>query len=135
MAELKELEDYQYDFPLEVEESEASDLTETLLIEEEIVLPSSPARRLKHVSTVEKLIVVMLMGAAIGLSLLTIQIRTQISTTEKNITTIQADTADNREEAAALEQQKSELSRTDRVKEIAEKKGLIMNDDNLRNVK
>ena len=37
--------------------------------------------------------------------------------------------------ATQLQQEKSELSRSDRLKEIAEKAGLSINDDNLRKVK
>lgn len=40
-----------------------------------------------------------------------------------------------RKTATQLQQEKSELSRSDRLKEVAEKAGLSINDANLRKVK
>ncbi len=39
------------------------------------------------------------------------------------------------QEKTSLVQEKNELSRTERIKKIAEEKGLSINDDNLRKVK
>ena len=41
----------------------------------------------------------------------------------------------NEKEITRLQQEKNELSKADRIKQIAEKLGLSINDDNLRKVK
>ena len=51
-----------------------------------------------------------------------------ISIVENEITT-------NEKEITRLQQEKNELSKADRIKQIAEKLGLSINDDNLRKVK
>ena len=62
-------------------------------------------------------------------------LRTNISGAEKEITSIQTEIKDKKQEKTSLEQEKNELSRTERIKQIAEEKGLSINDDNLRKVK
>lgn len=135
MAELKKMNDFPYDLPLEVEVPQTTEQPSPIAEpSEDISIPFSPEKRLRRVSTMEKIIVALLIMAAITVSVATIQLRTTISTTEKTISSIQAETETQQEEAERLEQQKSELSRTDRIKEIAEEKGLTINDDNLRKV-
>ena len=58
-----------------------------------------------------------------------------ISGVEKAITTIQTEITQKNQEKTSLVQEKNELSRTERIKKIAEEKGLSINDDNLRKVK
>lgn len=131
MAELKKLNELPYDYiPVESPEE--------VTIEDQqpaIDYPVSPAKRLKHVSLLEKGMVAFLVVAAVILSVVTIQVRTSISKTEKEITSIQAELLTKEADTTRLQQEKSELSRTDRLKEIAEKAGLSVNDDNLRKVK
>lgn len=62
-------------------------------------------------------------------------LRTNISGVEKAITTIQTEITQKNQEKTSLVQEKNELSRTERIKKIAEEKGLSINDDNLRKVK
>ncbi|MBO0483082.1 cell division protein FtsL [Candidatus Enterococcus courvalinii] len=130
MAELKRAHEYPYDFPDMVDQAEQ--LPDS---SQEIVLPQSPARRLKRISNLEKLVISGLIVALISLSVLTIMLRTNISGAEQAITSIQADITEKKTEKTTLEQEKNELSRTERVKQIAEEKGLSINDDNLRKVK
>ncbi len=70
----------------------------------------------------------------IGLSVVMVNYRNEINKTQNEITSIQTgiDAKKNSDTVAA---RKSELSRSDRLKEIAEKAGLSINDDNLRKVK
>ena len=62
-------------------------------------------------------------------------LRTNISGVENEITTIQTKIDKKNVEKTSLVQEKNELSRTERIKKIAEEKGLSINDDNLRKVK
>jgi cell division protein FtsL len=71
----------------------------------------------------------------IGLSVVMVNYRNEISKTQNEITSIQTDIDAKEKTATQLQQEKSELSRSDRLKEIAEKAGLSINDDNLRKVK
>lgn len=98
-------------------------------------IPASPARRLKRVSRLEKLIGSLLVVAMIALAVLTIYVHTDISQLEHEISQIEAESGQKAEEKVRLEQEKAELSKTERIKEIAEKQGLKINDDNLRTVK
>jgi len=73
--------------------------------------------------------------SVIALCVLTVMLRTNISGMEKQIGALQVEYNEKNQEKISLEQEKSELSRTERVKKIAEEKGLSINDDNLRKVK
>ena len=103
MAELKKMQDYEYDLPELVDQPEQQMPDSSS--NQEIILPQSPAKRLKQISA------------------------------EKEITSIQTEINDKKQEKTSLEQEKNELSRTERIKQIAEEKGLSINDDNLRKVK
>ncbi|HAP6957598.1 TPA: cell division protein FtsL, partial [Enterococcus faecium] len=98
-------------------------------------LPQSPAKRLKQISALEKIAVASVAIAIVALCVLTVMLRTNISGAEKEITSIQTEINDKKQEKTSLEQEKNELSRTERIKQIAEEKGLSINDDNLRKVK
>ena len=71
----------------------------------------------------------------IALAVLTIYVRTDISQLEHEISQIEAESSQKAEEKSAWIEEKAELSKTERIKEIAEKQGLKINDDNLRTVK
>lgn len=132
MAELKKVQQYPYDLQeIELPEQPLPDSPS----EKEIVLPQSPAKRLKQISIFEKLAVVCIAFSVIALCVLTVMLRTNISGMEKQIGALQVEYNEKNQEKISLEQEKSELSRTERVKKIAEEKGLSNNDDNLRKVK
>ncbi|KAF1301343.1 MULTISPECIES: cell division protein FtsL [Enterococcus] len=134
MAELK-AHDYGYTEPL-IEQPQPNKSAQTPPERPEIIeVPHSPARRLKRISKLEKLIGAILFAAIIGLAVLTIYVRTDISQLEHDVSLIQAETTQQNEETTRLEQEKSELSKTERIKKVAEKQGLTINDDNLRKVK
>ena len=100
-----------------------------------IKIPASPARRLKRISRLEKIIGVLLLLSVIGLAILTVYVRTDISQLEHEVSQIEAATAEKGQEKIRLEQEKAELTTTERIKEVAEKQGLKINDDNLGTVK
>lgn len=77
----------------------------------------------------------MLLVAIIGIAVLTIQVRTSITQMTNEITETQATIQEKEESALKLEQQKNELSKADRIKDVAKSKGLSDNLDNIRNVK
>ncbi|MBO0452789.1 cell division protein FtsL [Candidatus Enterococcus murrayae] len=95
----------------------------------------SPGDRLKKITRVEKFAVLAFLVMLIGLSIVMVNYRNEISKTQNEITSIQTDIDAKEKTATQLQQEKSELSRSDRLKEIAEKAGLSINDANLRKVK
>ncbi|MFV0558465.1 MAG: cell division protein FtsL [Enterococcus sp.] len=134
MAELK-VHDYGYDYQPNNEEPQQQPAPISTERPEIIVVPASPARKLKRISRLEKSIGILGILLFLLLSVLTIYLRTDISQVEHDVTVIQAKTTQKQEEATRLEQEKSELSKTDRIKKVAEKQGLTITDDNLRKVK
>ena len=83
----------------------------------------------------EKLIGVVLVCATIGIVIATIQVRTTIVQTMNDITETQAVIKEKEDNALKLEQERSELSKSDRIKDVAKKQGLENNGDNVRTVK
>lgn len=133
MAELKKMQEYEYDLPELVDQPEQQMPDSSS--NQKIILPQSPAKRLKQISALEKIAVASVAIAIVALCVLTVMLRTNISGAEKEITSIQTEIKDKKQEKTSLEQEKNELSRTERIKQIAEEKGLSINDDNLRKVK
>jgi len=138
MAELK-VHDYEFREPLESQPMEHSEpTTEKLPTDpqrpEVIRVPASPARRLKSISTLEKLIAAFVIISVLTLAILTINIRTNISQVEHDISLIQSDINEKTTQAEQLEQDKNELSKTERIQKIAEDNGLSIDDGNLRKV-
>ncbi|HIY58295.1 MAG TPA: cell division protein FtsL [Candidatus Tetragenococcus pullicola] len=116
-------------------ENDLNESLETPKRPEVIAVPYSPSRKLEKISKMEKVIVAFIVLFTIGLSILTIKIRTSISQVEQDITTIQKEVEVDEQESQQLEQEKSELSKSDRIQKIAEKKGLSIDSDHLRKVK
>ncbi|WP_440914053.1 cell division protein FtsL, partial [Enterococcus innesii] len=113
MAELK-VHDYEFREPLESQPLDHSEpTTEKLPTDpqrpEVIRVPASPARRLKSISTLEKLIAAFVIIAVLTLAILTINIRTNISQVEHDISLIQSDITEKTTQAEQLEQEKNEL--------------------------
>lgn len=125
MAELKNEQNYQFDPKLE-EIQQTPDSFEVFV---------SPGDRLKRISKVEKLAVAAFLVMVLVLSITMVNYRNAISKTQNEITSIQTDIDAKGKTATQLQQEKSELSRSDRLKEVAEKAGLSINDANLRKVK
>lgn len=136
MVQLKEMEEFQYGVPM-IEEPiiEVQPKIQKPEIHVDVELPQSPKRRLRSISRLEKLIGFFFFSAVVGVAVVTIQIRSAIVQTKNDITQTQTAINQKQEKILQLEQQKSELSKADRIKGIAKKKGLSENDDNLRNVK
>lgn len=133
MAELKKLDDFQYDIPVMDEPVIAPE--QAPKVQKTIDLPQSPKRKLRHISLLEKTIGFLLLVAIIGIAILTIQVRTAITQMTNEITETQATIQTKEESALKLEQQKNELSKADRIKDVAKSKGLSDNIDNIRKVK
>lgn len=127
MAELKKMEEYQYEIPMIEEPAD----TPEVLVE----VPHLPKRRLQHISRMEKIIAVLLLLGVIAMSVLTIQLRTNITKVENSVSEVQQTIIQNEAELSKLKQEKSELSRIDRIQDIAKELGLTENADNLRKVK
>lgn len=129
MAELKNEQNYQFDpkFDPKLEEIQQTPDSFEVFV--------SPGDRLKRISKVEKLAVVAFLVMVLVLSITMVNYRNAISKTQNEITSIQTDIDAKGKTATQLQQEKSELSRSDRLKEVAEKAGLSINDANLRKVK
>ena len=133
MAEVKKLPEFDYEY---YTTNEPQPPVQTPPKRPDIIkIPASPARRLKRISKIEKLIGILLLFSVIGLAILTVYVRTDISQLEHKISQIEAQTSLQGQEKVRLEQEKAELSKTERIKEVAEEAGLKINDDNLRTVK
>jgi len=133
MAELKKVEDFQYDIP--VIEEPATEAEPKPKVQRNLDLPQSPKRKLRNISLLEKTIGFLLLVAIIGIAVLTIQVRTSITQMTNEITETQATIQEKEESALKLEQQKNELSKADRIRDVAKSKGLSDNLDSIRNVK
>ncbi|MDT2827585.1 MAG: cell division protein FtsL [Enterococcus viikkiensis] len=125
MAELKRQQYDQFDSPQE-EIHQTPDSFQVFV---------SPGDRLKKITRIEKVAVLAFLVMLIGLSIIMVNYRNEISKTQNDITSIQTDIDGKEKTATQLQQEKSELSRSDRLKEVAEKAGLSINDANLRKVK
>lgn len=133
MAELKKAQKYSYTLPDWVVQSEKQ-LPDSY-INKNVIPLQCRAKQLKQISAIEKIAVVSLTISVVSLCVLIVMLRTNISGVENEITFIQTKIKEKSEEKESLEQEKSELLRTERIKQIAEEKGLSINDDNLRKVK
>ncbi|EOL47842.1 cell division protein FtsL [Enterococcus caccae] len=133
MAELKKVEEFQYDIPIMDEPVTAPE--QKPKVQKNVDLPQSPKRKLRNISLLEKTIGFLLLVAIIGIAVLTIQVRTSITQMTNEITETQATIQEKEESALKLEQQKNELSKADRIKDVAKRKGLSDNLDSIRNVK
>ncbi|MBO0439160.1 cell division protein FtsL [Candidatus Enterococcus ikei] len=133
MAELKKVDDFQYDIPI-MDEPVTGPEKEPK-VQKNVGLPQSPKRKLRNISLLEKTIGFLLLVAIIGIAVLTIQVRTSITQMTNVITETQTTIQEKEESALKLEQQKNELSKADRIKEVAKNKGLSDNLENIRKVK
>ncbi|MDF0479424.1 cell division protein FtsL [Vagococcus sp. PNs007] len=125
MAELKEFSHLEMERVLD-EAVEESNLTSPVVTKSKATL--------KNISRIEKLAVSLLLVAVLGLAVVTVKLTTTISQAEEDISVMQLDINDKTEKITKLEQKKNEMSRTDKIKAAAEKAGLVINDENIRNV-
>ena len=137
MAELK----YQdYSFDIDTSMNQSKEQMNSFVIEE-VKRPvinnagASAANKLKRISLVEKVIAVSILLFVVVVALGMIYIRTSINQMEHDISIVEKEITVNEKEITRLQQEKNELSKADRIKQIAEKLGLSINDDNLRKVK
>ncbi|MGM0215571.1 cell division protein FtsL [Enterococcus sp. AZ109] len=126
MAELKNNQHNQFDYASPEQPIQTPDSFEVFV---------SPADRLKKISRIEKIVAGGLLVMLIGMAIIMVNTRNEISKTQNEVTNIQTEINQKERTATQLQQEKNELSRSDRLKEIAEKDGLSINDENLRKVK
>lgn len=91
-------------------------------------------KKIKKISNLEKLVVVLLGILFIGLVFCSLTVRSTILKTTENISEIEQKIQKKEKQKEILAQEKSELSRTDRIKKIAEEKGLELKEENIRKV-
>lgn len=126
MAELKNNQQTQFDYAQPEQPIQTPDSFEVFV---------SPADRLKKISRIEKIVAAGLLAMLISMAIIMVNTRNDISKTQNDITNTQTEIDKKEKTATQLQQEKNELSRSDRLKEIAEKDGLSINDENLRKVK
>lgn len=135
MAELKIRDEEFQSFSEMQEPIEDFTIFEEVQRPEMLKVPTSPTVKLSKLSKMELILIVGFILGAIILGVFTINLRTQVSSAENVITAIQAKTNEATNKKMDLQQEKNELSKTERIQKIAEKKGLSIKEDNLRNVK
>lgn len=94
-----------------------------------------PQSKLKKVSKLEKVVFCTIVATFLFLSIATIKMTTAINREEEAITSVQQEINTSTKAIDKLEQEKNELLRSDRIKEIAEKADIEMRDDNIRKIK
>ena len=137
MAELK-YEDYSFD--IDPSMNQQVEQMNNFVIEEVKrpaikVVGDSASNKLARISLVEKMIAVSILLFVVFVALVMIYFRTSINQMEHDISIVENEITVNEKEITRLQQEKNELSKADRIKQIAEKLGLSINDDNLRKVK
>lgn len=127
MAELKEIEEYDVSIPQEAEPIVVGAPEEPVL--------TYPKKRLQNISRVEKSLVALFILAFVTMAVLTVKLTTTISRGEEEIAVIQGDIDSKTDQISKLEQERNELSRSERIKKAAEEAGLEVKDENIRKVK
>ncbi|MDN6640248.1 MAG: cell division protein FtsL [Tetragenococcus sp.] len=100
-----------------------------------VTVPLSPSRKLEKISRLEKALVAFFLTALVGLGLLTISLRTSISEVEQDVSSLQENVNQGKAQVTRLQQEKNELSKSERIQEIAEDQGLSIDSEHLRKVK
>lgn len=131
MAELKKEETYLAEYPLPIEvEPQTTPSTPP-----EMQPVHIPEKRMKRISVLEKLVIGLIVLGVLGLAFGTVYMSNEITKVQENITTVQNNIDSHTASINQLQQEKTELSRAERIKEIAAKLGLTLNEANIRNVK
>ncbi|MGK0552301.1 cell division protein FtsL [Enterococcus faecalis] len=135
MAELKKMEDFHYEVPVMDEPVIAPEQEKIIQGDSLPVPPLTQKKHLRNVSLLEKLISLLLLISFIGIAVATIQVRTAIVQTSNQITDVEGTIQGQEKDIQKLQQEKSELSKADRIKDVAKKQGLKDIDGNIRKVK
>jgi cell division protein FtsL len=133
MAELK-FQEYSYENE-EYSQSVELQALQTPKRPEVVTVPLSPTRKLKRISNLEKIITYACLALLVVLGVVMINIRMTVSKVEQEISIIQDGVTQNEGTILQLEQEKNELSKSERIKKIADDQGLSITSDNLRKVK
>lgn len=102
---------------------------------EEIQAPMISQSKLKKVSKLEKFIFLAFIATFLCLAVATIRMTTYINREEEAISTIQAEKKQMQQDNETLDQERNELQRTERLKQVAEDAGMEMHEDNIRKIK
>lgn len=130
VAELKKKEDYYFDPSTPLAPKAPNPLEEK---QPEIV--TFPKKKAQRISRLEKVIVGFLVLGIIVLAFSTIYMRNEITKVQENTIAVQQNIQQKQKNIDQLQQEKTELSAAERIKAVAEKLGLTLHEDNIRNVK
>jgi len=100
----------------------------------EIIDPKFPKRKLAKLSKIEKLVYILITLVAVVFSFAIVYSITTVQKMTNENTLIKSKNDQMKESVDELQQKVNELLRSDRVKEIADKKGLYVIDENLKKV-
>jgi cell division protein FtsL len=98
-------------------------------------LPMNPRGKLSKITRYERAVAITILFVFVAFAVAQIFVSTKISSTQNQITTIQAEINSKNDKIDELKQQRNELLRADRVKKIASDRGLSVNENNIRNVR
>lgn len=129
MAELKKSEEYYFD----VQTPLAPETPSTPEKQPEIV--TFPKKKAQRISRLEKVVLSFLVLGVVTLAFSTIYMRNEITRVQENTISLQQTINQKQKNIDQLQQEKTELSAAERIKAIAEKLGLTLHEDNIRNVK
>lgn len=139
MAELKEEPDFLYEEIVAEPKKEDVSLPQKtapkITLPPEIVVNPSILKKLQRVSKQEKIMFSSLVILTLIISFLIMNMGNKITQTRENTIEIGRKNQVMKENIEQLNQEKSELSSAKKVKEVAQKKGLTLKEDNVRNVK
>lgn len=123
MAQLPQFEEFDIAQPAKIEQVKIEEPNQ-----------GQPKQKLGQITKVEKMISLLLVGCALITAFFTVKMTTTISKAEETVSLMQIKNDTQQDVVNKLEQEKNELSRTEKVKAAAEKGGLEIVDDNIRNV-
>lgn len=123
MAQLPQFEEFDIAQPAKIEQVKIEEPNQ-----------GQPKQKLGQITKVEKMISLLLVGCALVTAFFTVKMTTTISKAEETVSLMQIKNDTQQDVVNKLEQEKNELSRTEKVKAAAEKGGLEIVDDNIRNV-
>lgn len=139
MAELKEEHDFLYEEIIAETKKEDVSLPKKpapkITLPPEVVVNPGILKKLKRVSKLEKIMFSSLVILTLITSFLIMNMGNKITQTRENTIEIGRKNQVMKENIEQLNQEKSELSSAKKVKEVAQKKGLTLKEDNVRNVK
>lgn len=94
-----------------------------------------PQKKANRISLLEKVVIGFVLTLVVALAFGMIHMRNEITKVQENTTKIEQSISTKEKNIQQLQQEKTELSSAENIKQAAEKLGLTLQEDNIRNVK